>query len=55
MGSGKGDVKGYVCVVKPGKMIFELAGVSAEIAGEALKRAAHKLPMRTKIVSKEEK
>jgi large subunit ribosomal protein L16 len=55
MGSGKGDVKGYVCVVKPGKMIFELAGVSAEIAGEALSRAAHKLPFKTKMVSKEEK
>ncbi len=55
MGSGKGDVKGYVCVVKPGRMIFELAGVSQEIAEEALRRASHKLPFRTKIVTKEEK
>jgi len=55
MGTGKGDVKGYVCVVKPGRMIFELAGVSQEIAEEALRRASHKLPFRTKIVTKEEK
>lgn len=54
MGSGKGDVKGHVCVVKPGRIIFELAGVSEEIAREALRRAAHKLPFKTKIVSKEE-
>jgi large subunit ribosomal protein L16 len=55
MGSGKGDVKGYVCVVKPGKMIFELAGVPEEIAREALRRAAHKLPIKTKIMAKEER
>ena len=55
MGSGKGDVKGYVCVVKPGRIIFELGGVSQETADEALRRAAHKLPFRTKIVTKEEK
>jgi large subunit ribosomal protein L16 len=55
MGSGKGDVKGYVCVVKPGKIIFELAGVPLEIAEEALKRAGHKLPFKTKIIAKEEK
>lgn len=55
MGSGKGDVKGYVCVVKPGRIIFELAGVPSEIAEEALKRASHKLPFKTKIIAKEEK
>lgn len=53
MGAGKGDVKGHVCVVKPGKIIFELAGVSNEIAEEALKRASHKLPFKTRIITKE--
>ena len=55
MGAGKGDVKGYVCVVKPGRIIFELAGVPSEIAEEALNRASHKLPFKTKIIAKEEK
>lgn len=54
MGSGKGDVKGHVAVVKPGRIIFEIAGVPLEIAQEALRRASHKLPFKTKIVTKEE-
>lgn len=54
MGSGKGDVKGHVVVVRPGRIIFEIAGVPLEIAQEALRRATHKLPFKTKIVIKEE-
>lgn len=51
MGSGKGAVDRYVDVVKPGKIIFEMNGVTEEIAKEALKRAAHKLPVQCKIIS----
>lgn len=50
MGSGKGPVDHYVAVVKPGRIIFELAGVEEKIAIDALERAAAKLPIRTKIV-----
>ncbi|MGB9706848.1 MAG: 50S ribosomal protein L16 [Microgenomates group bacterium] len=50
MGGGKGDVVGWVAVVTPGRIIFELAGVSREVAQEALKRAAAKLPVKTKFV-----
>lgn len=53
MGSGKGNVEGWVAVVKPGKVMFELAGVSEEIAREALRLAAHKLPIKTKFVKRE--
>jgi len=53
MGAGKGEIKGYVAVVKPGKIIFELSGVGREIAREALKRAAAKLPFRSRMVEKE--
>ncbi|MBI2085806.1 50S ribosomal protein L16 [Candidatus Daviesbacteria bacterium] len=52
MGSGKGDVEGYVAVVKPGNLIFEMGAVSKEIAEEALRLASHKLPMDTKFVEK---
>lgn len=52
MGSGKGDVEGYVAVIKPGQMIFEMAAVSTEIAQEALRLASHKLPMATKFIIK---
>lgn len=52
MGSGKGDVEGYVVVVKPGSLIFEMGAVSKEIAEEALRLASHKLPMDTKFVEK---
>lgn len=52
MGAGKGDVKGYVAVVKPGKILFELAGVSEVVAFESLRRAASKLPIQTKFLKK---
>ncbi len=54
MGSGKGAPEYWVAVVKPGRIMFELAGVSEEIAREALRLASHKLPIRTKIVKREE-
>lgn len=50
MGSGKGDIEEYVAVVKPGRVIFELAGVSEEIAREAFRKAGHKLPFKTRFV-----
>ncbi len=52
MGSGKGDVEGYVAVVKPGSLIFEMGAVAKITAEEALRLAAHKLPMATKFVEK---
>lgn len=52
MGAGKGDVKGYVAVVKPGRIIFEVSGISEAEAREALKLAAAKLPVVCKIVIK---
>jgi len=54
MGSGKGNVEGWVAVVKPGKILFELAGVPEETAREAMRLAAHKLPIKTKFVKREE-
>jgi large subunit ribosomal protein L16 len=54
MGSGKGAVDHWVAVVKPGRIIFELSGVPEEEARQALKLAAHKLPMGTKVVAKQE-
>jgi large subunit ribosomal protein L16 len=53
MGSGKGSPEGWVAVVKPGRVMFELAGVSEPLAKEALRLAAMKLPLKTKIVSRE--
>lgn len=53
MGTGKGDIEGYVAVVTPGRILFELAGVSKEIAHEAMKRAAAKLPFKSKFISRE--
>ena len=52
-GKGKGNVEAWVAVVKAGKIMFEIAGVSEEIAREALRLAAHKLPIKTKFVMKE--
>lgn len=52
MGSGKGSVEYWVAVVKPGRVMFEISGVSEEIAKEALRLASHKLPCKCKIVSK---
>ena len=53
MGSGKGSPEYWVAVVKPGRIMFEIAGVSDEIAREALRLASHKLPIKTKIVKRE--
>ena len=53
MGSGKGSPDSWVAVVKEGKIMFEVAGVSEEIAREALRLASHKLPVRTKFVKRE--
>lgn len=52
MGGGKGEIEGYVAVVKPGRIIFELAGVELNIAQEALRRAAQKLPFKAKFVTR---
>ena len=52
MGSGKGSPEYWVAVVKPGRVLFEIAGVPEEIAREALRLASHKLPCKTKIVAK---
>lgn len=54
MGSGKGALEGWVAVVKPGKVLFEVAGVDEETAREALRLASHKLPIKTKFVKREE-
>ncbi|MCI8912054.1 MAG: 50S ribosomal protein L16 [Clostridia bacterium] len=54
MGSGKGSVEYWVAVVKPGRVMFEMAGVSEEVAREALRLASHKLPVKCKFVKKEE-
>jgi len=52
MGSGKGTLEYWVAVVKPGRVMFEISGVSEEIAKEALRLATHKLPLKCKIVSR---
>lgn len=52
MGAGKGDVKGYVAVVKPGRVLFEVSGVTKEAAFEALRLASAKLPVTSKIVER---
>ncbi|MDW7674960.1 MAG: 50S ribosomal protein L16 [Bacillota bacterium] len=54
MGSGKGSPEYWVAVVKPGRVMFEVAGVSEEVAKEALRLASHKLPIKTKFVKREE-
>jgi large subunit ribosomal protein L16 len=54
MGSGKGAVEYWVVVIKPGNILFEIAGVSKEVATEALKIASYKLPIKTKILVKKE-
>ncbi len=53
MGKGKGAPEYWVAVVKPGRIMFEIAGVSEDIAREALRLAAHKLPVKTKFVKRE--
>jgi len=54
MGSGKGSPEKWVAVVKPGRVLFELAGVSEEVAREAMRLAAHKLPIKTKFITRAE-
>lgn len=54
MGSGKGSVEYWAAVVKPGRVMFEMAGVSEEVAREAMRLAGHKLPVKCKFVKKEE-
>ena len=54
MGSGKGSPEYWVAVVKPGRVMFEIAGVPEDAAREALRLASHKLPLRTKVVKREE-
>ena len=54
MGSGKGSPEFWVAVVKPGRVLFEVEGVSEEVAREALRLAGHKLPCKTKFIKKEE-
>lgn len=54
MGSGKGDVKEYVAVIIPGKILFEIAGVTREIATDAMKLAGNKLPLECKFIDRSE-
>jgi large subunit ribosomal protein L16 len=54
MGKGKGSPEGWVCVVRPGMVLYEMQGVTEEIAREAFRLAAHKLPMKTKLLVREE-
>ncbi|MFC7376012.1 50S ribosomal protein L16 [Brachybacterium sp. GCM10030267] len=53
MGSGKGSVEWWVANIKPGRVLFEVAGVSEEVSREALRLAMHKLPMKCRILSRE--
>ena len=53
MGKGKGSPEYWVAVVKPGRVMFEIGGVSEEVAREALRLASHKLPIKTKVVKRE--
>jgi len=54
MGKGKGSPDSWVAVIRPGMMLYEMQGVNEEVAREALRLASHKLPMKTKFVSREE-
>lgn len=54
MGKGKGDLQGYEFEVRPGRVIFEVDGVSADVAREALRKAGSKLPLKTRIVARAE-
>ena len=55
MGKGKGSPAFWVAVIKPGRMLFEMAGVEKELAREAMRLAAHKLPLKTKFVTREDR
>ncbi len=54
MGKGKGGLEGWVCVIKPGRILYEMEGVTEEIAEEAFSLAAQKLPIKTKIIKRKE-
>jgi large subunit ribosomal protein L16 len=54
MGSGKGAPEFWVAVIKPGRVMFELSGVDEDLAREAMRKAGHKLPVRTRFVTREE-
>jgi len=53
MGSGKGNVEGWVAIVKPGRVIYEMEGVTKEIAAEAMRLASHKLPVKTRMIARD--
>jgi large subunit ribosomal protein L16 len=55
MGGGKGPPDHWVAVVKPGRILFEIAGINREVAQEAMRLASHKLPIGTKFISRDEK
>jgi large subunit ribosomal protein L16 len=52
MGKGKGSPEGWVCVIRPGRVLYEMSGISKEMAKEALRLAAHKLPIKTRFVER---
>jgi large subunit ribosomal protein L16 len=54
MGSGKGNPEGWVCVVKPGRVLFEMSGIPEETARAAMRLAAYKLPIKTRVLVREE-
>jgi large subunit ribosomal protein L16 len=54
MGGGKGDISHYVAVVKPGRILYEVSGISEEVAKEAFAKVADKMPFKTKMIKKEE-
>jgi large subunit ribosomal protein L16 len=54
MGKGKGSPEGWVAVIRPGRILYEMEGIPEEVAREALRLASHKLPLRTKFVLREE-
>lgn len=54
MGGGKGSLDHFVTVVKPGQMLFEMSGVTQDVAREAMRLASHKLPVKTRFITKEE-
>ncbi len=54
MGKGKGSPEGWIAIIKPGRILYEMEGVSRELAYEALRLAAHKLPVKTKFVERSE-
>jgi len=53
MGGGKGDIEGYVAVIKPGRIIFEIAGVAEDVGKEALRLAGAKMPFKTRVIAKQ--